>query len=200
MLSAKMAAILSRGRWVDLLWPSGAIWLCGWILVIMASGNGLLPLWHQTITGNNTDLFSIESSKNLSEIWMIIKFVIQQNAFETVYKIMAIFFRPWSVNSLRPSDAYMCRRTGSSLVLNQCLNIFNWTFRDKLQWNFNRKSNIFIHENAFEDVVCEMASILSLPQCVNYMALHELVDILWPPPHRGLWSKPTYCRQKKDTR
>ena len=25
----------------------------------------------------------------------------------------------------------------------------------KLQWNFNRNSNIFIHENALENVVCE---------------------------------------------
>ena len=37
-----------------------------------------------------------------------------------------------------------------------------------LHWNFNRNSNIFIQENALEDGVCEMASIiLSRPQCVN---------------------------------
>ena len=35
---------------------------------------------------------------------------------------------------------------------------------------FNRYSNIFIQENAFENVVCEMASILSRPQCVNSLA------------------------------
>ena len=39
--------------------------------------------------------------------------------------------------------------------------------RNKLQWKFNRNSNIFIHENAFESVVCEMAAILSRPQCDN---------------------------------
>ena len=39
--------------------------------------------------------------------------------------------------------------------------------RKKLQWNFNRYSSIFIQENAFENVVCEMASILSRPQCDN---------------------------------
>ena len=38
-------------------------------------------------------------------------------------------------------------------------NIVNWTHGNKLQWNFNRNSNIFIQENAFENVVCEMASI-----------------------------------------
>ena len=35
----------------------------------------------------------------------------------------------------------------------------HWTHRNKLQWNFNRNSNIFIEENTFENVVCEMASI-----------------------------------------
>ena len=43
-----------------------------------------------------------------------------------------------------------------------------------LQWNVNRNSNIFIHENAFESVVCEMVSILSRPQCVNQMTWLEV--------------------------
>ena len=41
------------------------------------------------------------------------------------------------------------------------------TLRNKLQWNFNWISNIFIQENVFENVVCEMASISYRPQCVN---------------------------------
>ena len=32
--------------------------------------------------------------------------------------------------------------------------------------HFNRNSNIFIDENTFENVVCEMLSILTRPQCV----------------------------------
>ena len=83
--------------------------------------------------------------------------------------------------SLRPSDAYMRQWTyqhwfrqwlvawpAPSHYLNQCLDIVNWTLRIKLQWNFNRNSNIFIHENAFESIVCEMAAILSRPQCVKF--------------------------------
>ena len=83
------------------------------------------------------------------------------------------------VNSLRPSDAYLHQQTNHhwfrqcivawpapSHYLNQCWNIVNWTLGNKLQWNFNRNSNIFIQEIAFENVVCEMASILSRPQCV----------------------------------
>ena len=42
-----------------------------------------------------------------------------------------------------------------------------WTPRNKLEWNFNRNSDIFIQESAFECIVCEMAAILSRPQCVN---------------------------------
>ena len=58
--------------------------------------------------------------------------------------------------------------------LNQCWNIVNWTFMNKLQWNYNRNWNIFIQENALKNGVCEMASILSWPQCVNS---------LWPSDH-----------------
>ena len=49
----------------------------------------------------------------------------------------------------------------------QCWNIVNWTPRNKFQWNFNWYSYIFIQENAFENVVWKMATILSRPQCVN---------------------------------
>ena len=36
-----------------------------------------------------------------------------------------------------------------------------WTFRNKLQWNFNQNRTFFIHKYASEDVVCEMVAILS---------------------------------------
>ena len=45
-----------------------------------------------------------------------------------------------------------------------------WTssnLRNKLQWSIKRNSYIFILENGFENVVCEMAAILSRTQCVN---------------------------------
>ena len=40
-------------------------------------------------------------------------------------------------------------------------------YGNKLQWNFNRDSNIFNIGNLFENVVCELATILIRPQCVN---------------------------------
>ena len=45
--------------------------------------------------------------------------------------------------------------------------MINQFLRNNIQWNFYRKSNIFIQENAFESAVCKMAVILSRPQCVN---------------------------------
>ena len=61
-----------------------------------------------------------------------------------------------------------------SHYLNQCWNIVHWNLGNKLQWNFNRYSNLFIPENGFESVVCEMAAILSQPQCVNSLGLSDV--------------------------
>ena len=43
--------------------------------------------------------------------------------------------------------------------------------RKTFRWNFKRNSYIFIQENSFENVVWEVATILSRPQCVNRMWL-----------------------------
>ena len=51
--------------------------------------------------------------------------------------------------------------------MNQYWNIINWTLGNKLQWNLYWNWYIFIKENAFEDIVCEMVSIASQPQCVK---------------------------------
>ena len=47
-----------------------------------------------------------------------------------------------------------------SHYLNQCGVNVNWTIRNKPQWNFNHNTKIFIHENASENIICEMAAIL----------------------------------------
>ena len=83
-------------------------------------------------------------------------------------------------NSLRLSDPYMRHKThhhwfrlwlvawlAPSHYLNQCWNIVNLNLRNKFRWNLKRNSCIFVKENAFENVVYEMAFILSRPQCVN---------------------------------
>ena len=58
-----------------------------------------------------------------------------------------------------------CRLVGAKPLSNQCLNIVNWTHGNKLQRNFNRNSNIFFQENAFENVVWKITAILSRSQC-----------------------------------
>ena len=46
-------------------------------------------------------------------------------------------------------------------ILNQRWVIVNWTLRNKLQWNFDQNKDLFIQENAYENIVCDMAAILS---------------------------------------
>ena len=64
--------------------------------------------------------------------------------------------------SFRPSDACMRQLTRPSLVqimawlalshyLNQHWYIVDWTIGNKLQWNINGNSNIFISKNAFKN-------------------------------------------------
>ena len=79
-----------------------------------------------------------------------------------------------------------------------------WTLGNKLQWNFNRNSNIFIHENAFENVVCEMASILSRLQCVKKLCYNYKQFSIFPRNPSddisvnmwNLWGKP-FSKAKK---
>ena len=61
-----------------------------------------------------------------------------------------------------------------SQSLNQCWNIVNLTLGNKLPWNVNLNSYIFIQENLFENVVRKMAIILSRPQCMVKVGIHIL--------------------------
>ena len=63
-----------------------------------------------------------------------------------------------SDNGLSPSRRQAIIWTNAGILL----------IRNKLQWNLNRNSNIFIEENTFEIGVWKMAAILSRPQCVNW--------------------------------
>ena len=67
-------------------------------------------------------------------------------------------FRLWLVAYSAPSHC-----------LNQCSIIVNWTPRNKIKWNINQNTKIFIHENASETIVCEMAAILSRGRCVTFL-------------------------------
>ena len=71
-----------------------------------------------------------------------------------------------------------CHLAGTpSHYLNQCWYIINWTLGHKLQWNLNPNLYIFIQEfqNAFENGVWKMVSILSQPQYVDMNKVFMLV-------------------------
>ena len=75
---------------------------------------------------------------------------------------------------------------------------------NKLQWNLNRNSNIFIQENACENVVCEMASILSRPQCVSCSVVwfgicQDRVNFPICPLFFVLWQHDAWWRHQMET-
>ena len=41
---------------------------------------------------------------------------------------------------------------------------------NKSQWILKQNSRIFIQENASQNIICEMAAILSRPQCVDWLS------------------------------
>ena len=48
-----------------------------------------------------------------------------------------------------------------SHYLNQCWLIVSWTLTNKFQLDLNWNVKLFLHENALENIICEMAAILS---------------------------------------
>ena len=77
--------------------------------------------------------------------------------------------------------------------LNQCWVIVSLPFRNRLQWKFHRNTKLLIHQNASENIICEMAAILSRGRWIKIPL--QIVDRtctlkflpLWI--HNGLW----YC-------
>ena len=60
--------------------------------------------------------------------------------------------------------------------MNQCWVTINWILRNRLQWNFNQNTKLFVHENASEKIVCEMVAILSRGRWVKNKAnLRDLI-------------------------
>ena len=77
--------------------------------------------------------------------------------------------------------------TVPSHYLNQCWTIVNVTLRNKVLWNINRNSYVFINENGFEKVVCEMSTTCLGP---NVLIIRSLIArFMWP-----TWGPPGSCR------
>ena len=73
--------------------------------------------------------------------------------------LAVVYMCQWAGSALVQLMA--CRLFGAKLLLEPCWLIGNWTLMNKFQWNSNQNTNLFIHQNAFKNVVCEMAAILS---------------------------------------
>ena len=85
----------------------------------------------------------------------------------------AVYMRQWIGSALVQIMA--CRLFGTKPLSKQCWVIVNWTLRNKLQWSFNPNIKLLIQENVPENIVCEMAAILSRFQCVKECALYITV-------------------------
>ena len=92
----------------------------------------------------------------------------QEHKFKYKFKIILALTYSFTLHhseKKKPTD----QGTGSAFIqvmdcchyLIQYWRIVKWTLRNKLQWHSNRNTKLFIHENAFVNVGCEMASILS---------------------------------------
>ena len=80
------------------------------------------------------------------------------------------WFRYWLV-------AYLAPR----LYLNKCWIIANWTLRYKLLIKLQSRYKIFIHENVSENIVCEIAAILSRGRWVKQKLEIKLAVLPWFP-------------------
>ena len=77
------------------------------------------------------------------------------------------------------SDNGLSPFSAPSHCLNQCWIIVNWTLRNKLQWNLNQNTKLFIHKNASENVGCEMAAILSRGRWVKHCITYHLTMVTY---------------------
>ena len=98
------------------------------------------------------------------------------------------------LTSLRPIDAYICvgnltidvsdnglsPRRHRAIIWTTAEILLIWPLRTNLSeiWeNFIWNSNIFIEENLFKNVVCDMLSIPSQPQCINSLNPDKIVHL-----------------------
>ena len=101
-------------------------------------------------------LLMMKSMKFLIRAPTIIFFFFISLRWRTYASVNHHCFREWLIAWLTQSH-----------YLNQSWNVVIWMLWNKLQWHLNCNSCIFIHENAFRNIVCQKATILSRPQWAN---------------------------------
>ena len=74
-----------------------------------------------------------------------------------------------------------CRLFGAKPLSKPELDYYQLDPMNKLQWSFSQKSNFFIQGNSFENVVCEIAAILSRGTWVRQYHRILLIVLCTPP-------------------
>ena len=87
----------------------------------------------------------------------------------------AAYMRQWIVTALVQMMA--CRLFGAKPSSKPMLGYCRFDLRNKLEWNVNQNTKLFIHKNASENIVCKMAAILSRGRWVN--PSDPETEILW---------------------
>ena len=57
-----------------------------------------------------------------------------------------------------------CRRVDAKPFSEPMLEYCSFDPQEEIRWNIEWNSSTFIHENAIENIICQMADILSRPQ------------------------------------
>ena len=135
------------------LYGKGWHGISSWCYALLALCGG-----NPMVTGG---LFSqMNGLSSNEELWYILCYKLEQAHISDALTHWG-WVRPMGVSKLTIIGS------DNGLSPDQCWDIVNWTFGNKLQWNLNRNSYIFTQENTFETVVSKLAAILSWPQCAN---------------------------------
>ena len=123
-------------------------------------------LWRSILTGCVAIFFFINESGNTCIFYQPVLGRVQDTRIRTVLTHWgwATHICVCKLTIIGSDNGRRQAWTAQSHFLNQCWNIVDLNLRNKLQWNLKRNSYISIQENSFENVVCEMAVILSRPQ------------------------------------
>ena len=117
-------------------------------------------------------------SHYLNQCWFIIYWTIGNNISERGIKIEQFSFKKTNLTMTSATWWPCCLSpnvlTHLLLVLHRCqlivsalVQIINWTHGNNLHWNSKQNTKFFIHEKASENIICEMATMLSQTQCVK---------------------------------
>ena len=163
-------------------WRYCSIALChryaskSWAIIAIGPDNHsyhLSPFWHQSIIWTNEDLLTHWG--RVMHTWVrsrncgcLVTWFCYQLIAKPGNKTATVSWPSWPIcisklTIIGSDNGLLPGWHQANDYLNQWWNIINLTLSNKCQWNINCISYIFIQENAFENVIYEMAAKLSRP-------------------------------------